>query len=453
MTSFTANSKSYVVAASPLVTVKLRRVNNPNVTGNRMILYSEFTGATATACVTPRQLDFKAPYNDDMASFLNNNILNHGTDNIFTNASNGDDNNNNIERVDVIFNAGIASSYPADAGFLLCERGNNNAHDGFRIAAILSINGSGDPTSFGAVKTCVTGNGSNNGSWGHPSTANGNKVLAAYVLRKDPADTYLRVSSNVNQEIGGVFFSLSDLGVAANQVFYGYALIGPDGTANPSSAQLLNTSDAAIYPLGTTEAQGGGLDLISINTFYGTNQALSQNGLRFFKGIINTTSALLSWELDEFYPGTSVILERADDGNSYLQVYQYLYQTGEGTKTFRDDPSTGSWFYRLKFIHPDGPITYGPVVHLQSQDKDEWKIYPNATRPGNTLTIEGLPDGTYQVRLYGILVNAFKFQVNIQGGTGSLVLPPGMTTGLYYLRIEKSGQPVGKVQRIIIRNL
>jgi hypothetical protein len=46
--------------------------------------------------------------------------------------------------------------------------------------------------------------------------------------------------------------------------------------ANPTSAQLLNLNDAAVYPTGTTEAQGGGLDLISVNTFSATGQVLAQ---------------------------------------------------------------------------------------------------------------------------------------------------------------------------------
>jgi hypothetical protein len=229
LTSFTVSSKTFIVSPPPASVVKIRRVNNANVTGVRSILYSEST-APVSACVAPQQLNFKAPYNNDMESFLNNNVMNHGTDNLFSNAGNSDGNNNNIERVDVIFPGGVSSFIASDAGFGLFERGNNNAHDGFRIAAILSLDASNNPASFGAVKTCTAGNGSNNGSWGHPSIANGNVALAAYVLRKEAAETYLKVSSNVTQEIGGVYFSFTDLGVAANQVIYGYSLIGPDGT-------------------------------------------------------------------------------------------------------------------------------------------------------------------------------------------------------------------------------
>ncbi len=198
-------------------------------------------------------------------------ILNQGTDNVFTNASNGDGNNNNIERVDVLFPSGLNTTSPAQAGFAIFDRGNNFQHDPFRIAAITSMDAQGNPTSFGAVKTCVGGNGSNsNGSWGHPSQANGNKQLASYVLRKDVSDLFLRASSNVNQELGGVFYSFADLGIKAGQALYGYALLGPDGLASPTTAQLLDLGNTAVYPIQTTEAVGGGLDLVAVNTVFQT---------------------------------------------------------------------------------------------------------------------------------------------------------------------------------------
>jgi hypothetical protein len=453
LTSFTANAKTYVVSPGPLVTIRLRRVDNANVTGTRSILYSEAVTGPASACIVPRQLDFKAPYNDDMASFLNNYILNHGTDNIFTNASNGDGNNNNIERVDVIFNNGISTSFPTDAGFVLCERGNNNAHDGFRIAAILSISLSGDPTSFGPVKTCVPGNGSNNGSWGHPSLANGNKVLAAYVLRKDPADAHLRVSSNVNQELGGVFFSFSDLGVSANQTIYGYCLIGPDGIATPSSAQLLNTSDATVYPTGTTEAQGGGLDLISINTFYGTNQALAKDGIKLFNGKAGATGAILNWRLDELAPGTSIYLERSDNSSFFIPVYSYKNESITSVGSYKDNPGAGTWYYRLRIQPIIGPPVYSAIAQVHLGGKNEWRIYPSLVHGNESITIEGLDDGYYEAQFQQLSGNYYKLKFKMENGKGHIAIPAGaIPSGMHYLVVGKNGRTIGKGCKIIVQN-
>ena len=128
ISSFNVNSKTLVIADLDSPILRLRRVNNAAVSGIRNIQYRESLTSLVASCVTPRQLDFKAPYNDDMTVFLNNRVLNQGTGNIFTNASNGDGNNNNIERVDVIIKNGISASIDDEAGFLFCERGNNPAH-------------------------------------------------------------------------------------------------------------------------------------------------------------------------------------------------------------------------------------------------------------------------------------------------------------------------------------
>ncbi len=270
LNSFNANGNTYFVAPASASVVKLRRVNNTQAAGQRNIVYMESTSSTATACPLTAALNFKPPYVDGMEDLLAAGMLNQGTDNVFTNASNGDGNNNNIERVDVIFSSGLNTAIPSQAGFAIFDRGNNFQHDPFKIAAITSLNAAGDPAGFGPVKTCIGGNGSSNGNWGHPSTANGNKQLACYVMRKDASDAYLRVSSNVNQEIGGVFYTFSDLGITAGQPLYGYALLGPDGIAAPTSSQLLNLNDASVYPTQTTEAMGGGLDLVAVNTVFAT---------------------------------------------------------------------------------------------------------------------------------------------------------------------------------------
>jgi len=451
--SFTANSKTYVIAGVPSVQVKLRRVNNANATGNRSILYSESTIASAVPCPGTNILNFKAPYKDDMAAFLNNNILNQGTDNLFTNAGNGDGNNNNIERVDVVFSTGVATANPADAGFILCERGNNNAHDGFRIAAILSIDASKDPTSFGAVKTCVAGNGTNNGSWGHPSISGGNKQLAAYVLRKDAADPYLKVSSNVNQEIGGVFFSLASLGVAANQVVYGYALIGPDGTANPTSAQLLNVNDAAVYPTNTAETSGGGLDLISVNTFFGTDQALALRQINLFKAALQNNDAVLNWELKDLQNESIVSLEKSDDGINFFPIYTYNYNETDGTKIFHDKLIPGSYYYRLKIKSTTGGEIYSHIVTVQLKYLQEWKVYPTLIKAADIINIEGLADGNYDASLQEINGQQFKFKCLVRSGKGSIDLKGGsIASGIYLLSLEKDGKTAGKANKIIIRN-
>ena len=448
ISSFNANSKTYVVADLDSAIVKLRRVNNASVSGIRNIVYAEATVSPTTACPSPNQLNFKTPYTDDMTEFLTNRVLNQGTDNLFTNTGNGDGNNNNIERVDVIFPNGISSSITDEAGFLFCERGNNLAHDGFRIAAILSLGANNDPVSFGSVKTCTRGNGSNNGSWGHPALSAGNLLLSVNVLRKDAAETYLRPSAAVNQEIGGVFFSFTDLGIAANQVVYGYALLGPDGTANPTSAQLLNINDAAVYPTATTEAQGGGLDLIAVNTFFATAQVLATDIRINIKGKVQQDNAFLEWEINNLNEEAMVTLERSVNSTAFSEMYSYN-ALHDGKNSYKDDPAPNIYFYRLKILSASGKLTYSRVVKINMIKHSNWKLYPTFIRNGETITFEGLPDGFYEAQILSMSSLVLKKELKIERGKGMLQLTiSGGVPGIYVISLNRNGEPVGNGNKI-----
>ena len=394
--SFTANASSFTVSGRPDADIRIRRVNNSQAMGNRCIIYGETTLTSAVPCVNPLQLNFKVPYNDDMSSFLNNNVINQGTDNLFTNSNNGDGNNNNIERMDVLFTAGLVTSYTSEVGFILCERGNNNAHDGFRIAAITGVDLNNDPVSFGVVKTCTAGNGANNGSWGHPSLANGNRQIAAYVLRKDETENRLRVSSNVNQEIGAVYFSLADLGIAPGQRIYGYSLLGPDGTANPSSDQIMNLANTSVYPTGTTEAQGGGLDLIAINTYFMTGQALAENTIRGFAVQEINGQVLLNWQINTPDDCQQLTIERSADGIHFGTIAELKPETDQ----FTDQPDGRFIYYRLKLETKNKQVIYSPVQLLALKSPNHQpRLYPNVLSGETSLIAEHIPAGLYMVRL------------------------------------------------------
>ena len=79
-------------------------------------------------------IDLNAPYVTSMSvAFFQNNLL-IGTDNIFSNQGNGNDNNNNIERVDVLIAGGYTILNAQKHGFPILERGVYGAHDAFKIS-------------------------------------------------------------------------------------------------------------------------------------------------------------------------------------------------------------------------------------------------------------------------------------------------------------------------------
>ncbi len=242
---------SYVQNANSFV--KIRRINNSIVTGKRTLLWLEKNtvagGSANKVAVVPQ-------YNDNMESVFDGNSLNQGTDNLFANQGDGNGNNNNIERLDVIFAGGVISTYNNKVGFALFERGADNEHDPFVIAAVTSIDQNGNPTGYANPVRVNTGN------WGNIP----NSALDYYVVRRNPlTEPNLRMSTSGKQNIGGVFITLKDLGIATGVKIYGYSVIGYDLPAGAIAANLVDYTNNTYFPTNTSSATSqGGIDLIAL---------------------------------------------------------------------------------------------------------------------------------------------------------------------------------------------
>ena len=249
LSGFSAGSLNYNLA-QVIEQVQLRRVNNANVSGTRDIVWFQQNGA-----ITNNIINLNPSAVTTMETAIRSNVINQGGDNIFANSStDANANLNNIERIDFISPKGLSapSANLDDVGFLILERGGN---DQFKVAPITAIDASGNPTAFGTPVSIT-----NTGTWGRST----NSISTAVMVRDVPADANLRYSTTVgNQAISGIFFTYRDLGITANQTFYGYAIVGGDVTATTGSG-ILNVNNASNYPINTSDASGaGGLDLIS----------------------------------------------------------------------------------------------------------------------------------------------------------------------------------------------
>ena len=448
LSDIVANARNYFITEKAGV-VKLRRVNNPNATGDKKIIFLESTTSPAASCPGGGSFNFKSPYNDVMEDFLNVNSINQGSDNLFTNAGNGDGNMNNIERVDVMFPEGIATASPNDAGFAVLDRGANNGHDAFRIAPILRLNSNGDPDSFGVVKTCIGGNGSNNGSWGHPATANGNPTIAGYVLRKEQADSRLRVSTALNQQLGGVFFSFSDLGIAPYQEIYGYALLAADGIANPTSNQLLAINDATVYPTNTAESAGGGLDLIAVTATFASGPLVSRIDATI-SGSQTNTGLTINWKVTGIAPLSTVELQISTDGLNFKTVYSEI-ATNQLSQGFYRQHNAGSYFYRLQITLPVGRIHFSRVIQAGSNKDALCRIYPNLLTSDRSFVVDGLNDDRYKAVLINASGQVKTVNLVVANGRGLIKLPGSIAKGLYYVRFINAGQQGFEGGRLIIK--
>ena len=220
--------------------VRVERIDNAEVTGTREIFWYEREAIDTTGNV----LDLRPSDVFSLEEALLSQTINRGADNVFANQ--GDINLNNIERVDFVERGGIAAPATAldDIGFLLLERGGN---DPITIAPITAVDVNGTPTAYGTLTTFAET------EWG----GSGINIETAVLNDLGAGNNQPGVSALPGaQEISGIFVSFTDLGIGANQQFFGYSVFPGDvGT------DLVGLSDANTS---TSSATGqGGLDLVA----------------------------------------------------------------------------------------------------------------------------------------------------------------------------------------------
>ncbi|QLE00616.1 immunoglobulin domain-containing protein [Galbibacter sp. BG1] len=183
--------------------------------------------------------------------------LNIGSDNTFVNPTgSGSAQVNNIERFDYINSEGISTATPQNAGFAVFER---NGNDPFKIAAVLSIDGDGNPTSFGPLKTVAADK--------YGPTVHETRYV---IFQRQDGDARMKPAENGGpQKVAGVFLNLTFLGIAANQVFYGYIIMPNDVTSTDFNQSPTNTNSTQggmdAYPGGGFYDSDGGLQQVNAN--------------------------------------------------------------------------------------------------------------------------------------------------------------------------------------------
>jgi hypothetical protein len=214
---------------------------------------------TGTGTTNGSTLNLKAPSVTGYTQGLAGNNLLLGGDDLFSNeaANAGGDaagDNTNVDRVDLLFNTGITVS--SQTAFMITDRGNSNQHDDFEIAAITSLDKSGNPASYGPLLEFTTG------SWG--TTALVPATMEITLRQENPGSTDpLQPSDYVDQTVGGV--AVTTAALAANSgatTIYGYSLFATDLTVsgNGSGAQLVNYQNGSVYGAANGTFTGGGLD-------------------------------------------------------------------------------------------------------------------------------------------------------------------------------------------------
>ncbi len=209
--------------------VVLNTVNNDSVSGGpRIRLFAQQSAGSGDFNFAPSLPGSPGAF--DVADILGGTILNRGALDIFMNDDTGVELAGNVERLDYIFDSGITTPVNAallnEGGHLYIEKSANNAA---QVAAILSLDIDGNPSSYGPLLTIATGsiqtatiNGAvNTFAWSflNDTLSTGIDPMTGgsiYAAGANPVQT-----QTSNEQIGGAVITFADLGLSTGQIYYG----------------------------------------------------------------------------------------------------------------------------------------------------------------------------------------------------------------------------------------
>ncbi len=278
VSSYTVNGRTYDNFLTP-DTLAIRRTDGSRFINIWYTLITDpLSGSVFTLDVDPDEVT-------DADAIYQLRSLNAGYDNILVNVD--DEANQSIqaqtERIDIIWKTGIVTCEPDSAIFPVIERGGN---DEVKVAAITSLDANGDPSGYTDLVLIQ------DSDW--PGMASSGQeydnflIFRRQTVGQDPLPlinigTYF--GSQTSQVVQGVAVSFTDLGVAANEVVYGYSIFASDVDASTHTL-----TDISTFPT-DTKASDSGLDLIA-----GVTAAVSaDNCLTPANGPGGYKSALSTW--------------------------------------------------------------------------------------------------------------------------------------------------------------
>jgi hypothetical protein len=446
---YMAGNSSFSVIANVVTGVVMRRVNNSHVSGNRDILF--FAGNRTPGINTTGQtnssltLNLNAGYVPDMGTAFSQNNLLIGTDNIFSNQGNGNDNNNNIERVDVMIGGGYTILNAQKYGFPILERGIYGAHDAFKIAVITAVDALGNPTAYSNVVS-ATSTDYNNTSSANPVTDGSYN----YFLFKRNSTSNLEVDQHItDQGIGGVAFRFSDFGIASGTKIYGYSIMANDFNST-LGADVVDYTNSTRFSTHTSETTGG-LDILAVLGIAMETTILPVE-LSSFTAFAKGDKTILQWSTVTEMNNRGFQVERSANGQDWTVIGFADTKATGGNSTDKlqysfidNNPVKGNNYYRLRQFDIDNKekISSIRLASIGQTSEVSIKVFPNPV--ANEMHIEGLQAGTTcrLVDLRGSVISRFTANASTQTISTEKLIP-----GIYFLQVITNNAAAKTIQLV-----
>ena len=411
--------------------IRIRRNANAYVDDTRAYynFWAKYS-STPTGGYGSGTFNFNAPEVVAPENALLSNNVNSGYDNIFQNTINNL-HAGNIERVDFILPVGLKPVlYDIEnAGTVVFDRG---VGDPFKVAAILSLDNNKDPLVFGPLVSVTAAQFGPN--------LDPNSISYCIITHDPKFGNQSRPSAPDVQNLRGVFITLGDLGIAANQRFYGFALFGPDvATADP---------DWTTYP---TNTDGGSmLDPVNVMTLFKETNSLLPIGLSFTLTKQNN-KAFIKFPVYDIVNNQNVAIERSANGRDYEEIgREPISHMGDYYYT-DEQPLPGTSFYRLKLVEKAGGSGYSEIKTIRMDSENSLQVSPN---PAKDLITIGLPLTWQSKQITASLFDATGALVQQKNFTASkteIIFPlTKVNTGTYFLRVTNIFNQESVVKQVVV---
>jgi hypothetical protein len=402
-------SRANGALTNPFTKITINR--HPRMVGDTINTFYEFTASSGN------NLYMTSEYVPDLESIINSNIVNRGSDNLF---SNSPTTRANIERLDLVYGNGIYVIEATMQGFLINERGGN---DNFKVAAITGINASQTVTALGNLVAVSSS------SWGQVGPQINTRVMS----RRMGADPNLRPKEDISsQTISGVYISCADLGIPNGTTIYGFVLFPNDVTSSMNLISLTNV------PTNTNQSSEGGLDMMAGMGYFAENNILPQiNWEVQLKR--NNNQVLLSWKNPFMNHVSHFDVQRSADGINFQTIGQKGPEIGRYDLFYTDVSIAVSrkLFYRVKANKPDGSVFYSNVLLTEGVSVDV-KTYPNPFTQYLMIELHSESHQSMKVRWTNISGRLLREEnYKLSKGVNAIKVDPGsLSGGSYYIQIQ-----------------
>ena len=390
------------VSQSPIV--KIRRADNNNSSGEPCGLFATKKDNNSSE---KYQLEPSFPGGCDMEKVMGGRIINIGALDLFKNANDSYDTPKNIERIDFISPNGIVApsivSNLAKSGHVVAEKSGNNE---LKIAAILSLDSNGDPSSFGSLLTVDDENGDAQGNkkvnygdtylYLDDGSTLGVEALGFYRNEKYSPQTPKPIFTGESiEKLDMAFISLEDLGIMSGQKYYGFSYFGSDVYDNMDLVDYSSfPKDTPISSLGHTDTA----DLYGGVASYFSDEAIT-----------DPCDAQASGNTDTDDDNVSDICDLDDDNDGILDneestVINTVFPLSDNGGII-SGTSNG---VTISTTYPGYNTTAGGEPHTNYIDNDDYTIISGTTFLTGTVFQNGNIPGT-------------QFTIDVNNGTSGLV--------------------------------